>query len=506
MNAQLMARLLGCALLQFAECAVAQADQYWSYSDRNIEVTAEGNAKYAATLAHNLAQLDAALVRMFIVPAGSWRMPLHVYALPGSVYKKVWGAGSTSVFTTSGFESAILLDNSDTNDHRYWPAYFGYTAAILTTQGTLRYPYWYTSGISSVFGASSIAGDRITIGEFMKGQAQTLLLRPLLPMRTLLRLHADDPQLKAPDYAQSYSAQCWFFVHLILIEGEFHDSAAKYLDLMSQGQNEEAAFTASFNVPYEELDKAVHAALANGKIKELILTLAPIESAATPQLVSAAEVNARLAEFGVLHRHDLQGAMQRAQDAINAEPNNERAWRVLALGQVQQGQYAEALRSVERLSTQTSLSAAGYADSAHALTAIGEAVQQHQAVAGPDAPALLQRARDDYERAIALNGDDSFSYYYLARLILWQKDEAAARALKPRMEQEVYRHPRDANLAHGLAQLCAATSDFDDAFKFTVAWQKYAMSEPDRASATAYLSHLKEEIARRAVGASVPSQ
>jgi hypothetical protein len=119
-----------------------------------------------------------------------------------------------------------------------------------------------------------------------------------------------------------------------------------------------------------------------------------------------------------------------------------------------------------------------------------------------DTPALFQRPHDDYEKAIELDGGDASSFYFLARLILAQKDQAAARQFKPRMEQEAYRHPRGAKLAHGLAQWCAATDDLDEAFKFTVAWQKYAMSESERAAATAYLSRVKENMARHIVTSS----
>jgi tetratricopeptide (TPR) repeat protein len=490
--------------MQSGLLAQAGAEEYWGYSYQSIDVTAAGNSAYAVKLAHNLAQLDAALARTVGTDFGSSRAPLHVYALPSDTFKKVWGDGS-SVFTSTGFENDILIDNSGAYETRYWDAYFGYTAALLATEGALHYPSWYRVGISSVFAASSIADDRVRVGGFVRNQALVLREGTLIPMRTLLRLHDGDPQLKDPDLARMYGAETWFFVHQILFDEKYQQAGAKYLELMSHGQAEEAAFAAGFNVSYEQLDEAMRQMIRQGKIRELSFTLPSITANGAPRLLSPAEVNARLAEFGVRHRHNLDGAVQRAREAINAEPDNERAWRVLARGQLLQEQYAQALQSVERLSSQASLSAAGYADCAHVLASIGEAVSQHHADVNADSSVLLQRAREDYSKAIELNGDDTSSFYALARMIVRQKDKDAANSLRPRMEQAQYRHPRDANLAHGLAELCVATGDLDGAFKFTVAWQKYAMSESDQRVATAYLSRIEAATERHATeDASLP--
>ena len=334
-----------------ALCASADAEQYWGYTYNGIEVTAAGSAEHAATLAHKLAQLDAALVKTVAISIGPWRAPLRLYALPRDVFKKVWGSNQASVVLGGGSEDFILInnDNSDDPEHPYRSAYFSYTGALLSTQGLLRYPYWYRIGIFAVFAASASSDDRITIGGFIPWQVQNLLSHQLIPMRTLLKLHGDDPQLRNAGYAQLYEDQCWFFMHQILIEGKYHESANKYLDLMSAGQSEEEAFTASFNVAYEELDTFMRDALKHGTIKEMALML-PTGRAVAPQLLSPAEVNARLADFGVRSGYDVEGAMQRARDAISVEPNNERAWRALARGQVLEKKYAEALQSVERLS------------------------------------------------------------------------------------------------------------------------------------------------------------
>jgi Tfp pilus assembly protein PilF len=218
--------------------------------------------------------------------------------------------------------------------------------------------------------------------------------------------------------------------------------------------------------------------MTKGTINRFAINV-PRPNAGTPQMLSAAEVNARLAELGVSHNHELQDAMQRARDAIGVEPNNERAWRALAHGQMLQEKYAEALQSVDRLSAQPTLSAQGYSDCAFVLAAIA-----HHADAG-----------------IAINTDDPAPLIEFATMIMSEKDVQAARKLIPVMEQTASGNPRDSDLARSTAHLCAAIGDADCALKFARAWQKYSKTDAERDNATAYLSHLSANIERRSAAA-----
>jgi tetratricopeptide (TPR) repeat protein len=469
-------------------CAPANAEQYWSYTYQGIEVTAAGNAGRAADLGHDLVQLDAAFVHSAATSIGR-RPPVHVFALSDGVFKKVWGGDSSSVFVSKGPYHDIVINKDDSKaENRYWAAYFGYIAARVTAAGT-HYPHWYLIGISSVFAASSIAGDRVIIGGFDRGQLELLSHAQLIPMRTFLSLKGSDPQLSDANFLQLYQAQAWLFVHQVLIEHKYRENVAKYFDLLNEGKSENEAFAASFNISYEDLDVFVRELMTKGTLRRTAYDLPRIDAAA-PQLLSAAEVNARLAELGVNHEHELQDAIQRARDAISADPDNERAWRALARGQMIQGNYADALASADRLSARPSLSAQGYSDCAFVLASIA----QHHTETGADAPALLQRARDDFEKALAIDGDDIASLYEFAIMIESQKDVDAAKKLEPVMEQALSRNPHDSDLARGVMKLCVVAGDMDGALKFAQVWQEYSRSDAERDYAAAYVSRLRAHI------------
>jgi hypothetical protein len=489
------------ALVSLALGLPASAEEYWSYSYQGIEVTAAGNAGRAADLGHDLVQLDAAFVQTAAAPLGSWRSPVHVYALPGSLFKKVWGADASAAYLNAGSYRDIMINNDHSNaDNRHWAAYAAYISGLLSTQG-IRYPIWYSTGLSSVFAETSVLGDRVIIGGIDRGVLRQLDRGPLIPMRTLLTWKFNDPQPHDSNFTSLYRAQCWLFVHQVLIEHKYRDSVARYLELLRHGKSESEAFAASFSVSYEDLDAFMRGLMTQGTLNRFAIDL-PKLNAAAPQPVSAADVDARLAEFGVRHNREVQESLQLAQSAISVEPNNERACRALARGQVIEGKYTDALASVERLAARPALSAAAHADCGFVLAAIA----QHHADVGTGEAALLQRARSEYEQAIALNGDDIASLYEFAGMIEAQKDVEAANKLKPVMEQAFDRNHHDAELARGLVRLCLVSGDLDDALKFAVAWQENAKSNTDEDQATARVARIKASIEHRSsAGADNPN-
>ena len=110
---------------------------------------------------------------------------------------------------------------------------------------------------------------------------------------------------------------------------------------------------------------------------------------------------------------------------------------------------------------------------------------------------MFGRARDDYEHAIAPDGENLAYWAGLAEANGIQHDIASAKEFLPKAEQVFYRHPLNSKLARAIEIMCADTGNYDDAFKFAVAWEKNAMTDADRDYASAYLSRLKARIENR---------
>jgi Tfp pilus assembly protein PilF len=483
------------SLLSLAPFAsmTAGAEDYWAYAYQGVEIISTGNPASAVTLAHHLHRLDLA-ARKFLLSdrEGGERPATHIYAVSPWVFSEMVGGDKDvgMLYQYSGTDNYVLLNGtrSPGSDDPYWPAYAGYAGSILMSDGESRYPYWFRTGFAELFAATAFQGSKVTLGGYAKGRVYSLTSDKLIPVHTLLQLQPGDPQLKANAYL--YPAECWFLLHLVLFEGNYRAEFARYLTLIDEGQSPEEAFAGSFKVGYDALDKMLRSALTTGRVNIFVLHIDDDRDTEAPHRISPAEANARIAEFE-LRLGRIEEAIKRVQSALASEPSNEMALRVLATAQVRRHDYADALRTIDRLPADAGLSPDGHSDRAAVLMSTAQAAASKDATLSADPVELNHRATADLQRALELAPENRHYLEQLGRLIAEQRDTVTAQTYFPRAVHVFYQHPRDAALAAAIAQMCAATGDYKNAVRFTEAWRDNTIAPADRDRAAAYLSRLK---------------
>jgi hypothetical protein len=284
---------LACALM--TPVASPAADEYWSYSYRDIDVTAEGTSAYAINLARYCVRLDGLLTRVLGIKSTD-RTPMHIYALPSAQVRQLLGDSARVSYRISGNGNTVIMANTAARDSDYWGAYFGYTAALLASDGRLKGPDWYMTGVPQVFAGTVYKGSRAQLGVVELGYAVTLGQgSALIPLRTFLAQRKREVVGDDGHRRELYEAQSWALAHEIYVEGWHRAEFTRYLDLMRQGTSEAAAFSACFKVSYEQLDKEFALAIHQ---RPYVYTLeVPEDSAArgeTAQPLSAAEFKDRV--------------------------------------------------------------------------------------------------------------------------------------------------------------------------------------------------------------------
>jgi tetratricopeptide (TPR) repeat protein len=476
-------------LLLAVVCAqAAGAEDYWAYSYQNVDVMTAGASSHAVSLAHSVARFDSALSR--ILQLSDARVPTRIYELPREQVKQLLGAEDVTSFTFSGYEVTVITNPGSDRAEPYWGALFGYTGGLLISDRASRYPYWFLNGAPQLFAHAEFGSDRIKTGGLVPGFVYTLQKGPAVPMRTLLRLRGDDPQLKNAKYLEMFEAESWYLAREIFVEGKFRPEFVHYFGMMRNGESEDAAFAASFKISYEELDKFLVSAMRDPA--HIFVVPVPPEPAAhdEPRQLSAAETMARLAALSLQRQHRAD-ALKLSSEALQLEPTNETALRVLARSSGQDGNFSGALAAVDRLGALSSPSAAGLTDSGEVLSQLAHVVSQKQASIGADAPALVQRAKEAYERAMSLDGEYLRSWAGLAYLYASQRDVEGAKGLLPRAQPVMEKHIYSGALARALATMCAQTGQSDGAFLFGEYWRDDAITLADRDLAVAFISRLK---------------
>lgn len=278
--------------------AVASGDEYWGYSYRNIDVTAAGTSAYAINLARYCARLDYLLTRVLGIKTAD-RTTTRIFALPSAQVTQLLGDSSRVSFHASGNTNTVIMASTTAHDSEYWGAYFGYTASLLASDGRLKGPDWYMSGVPQVFAGTKYRGTRAQLGIVEIGYGLTLGQgSALIPLRTFLAqtkraVVGDDGHRR-----ELYEAQSWALAHEIYVEGWHRADFTHYLDLMRQGTSEGVAFSTCFKVSYEQLDREFAVAIHQ---RPYVYTLeVPDDSALngeTAEPLSAAEFKARVARL-----------------------------------------------------------------------------------------------------------------------------------------------------------------------------------------------------------------
>ena len=472
-------------LLVMAVPALAPAADYWAYQYKDIDATVAGSSAYARQVVRNADRLGAALTRILGLKEDA-RLPTHIYVLPDEEIVAALGSSGRSNYNSSGYDATVIASRGPGSGGEFWGVYFGYAGSVLAGEGAPRYPFWFRLGVPEVFAATEFDRDHIKTGGVATGYAGTIASGTLIPLRTFLAMQEEDPQLASGPLSGMYAAESWYLTRQILVENRYRDEFAQYFTRMRQGMSERAAFSASFKVSYEDLDRMLRD--DRGASANVFLLPSPTDDShdsAPPRKLTPSETQARLALVNLKAGRRAE-ALRLAGLALRDDPANESALRVAAEAQLEDGNYPASFAAVDELSRSTQLSLDAAAESAAILTVLASAVSGGDAVLSVDAPTMLRFAQRYYESVIAANPEDLRSWAGLAGLYGARRDGAAARALLPAASQALARHPGNVNLAYALAHMCAQTQQWDCALKFAGSWRENAPTETRRAEAAAF--------------------
>jgi len=481
-------------------CGAFAADSYWAYSYQGMEVTAVGGEEFARNIAHNLHRLDRSLAAILQTRSDGWRAPTLIYVVPAQTFEMLYGKKDSTAasYTSNAFENNVLINASSNGDDRYWGVYFGLTGSVLNSAFSFRYPTWFVHGLSEVFAGTSINHFSVTIGGINRGRVYTLLHRAPIPIKTLLALRSDDPQLSSREFLDMYAAEAWFLVHQIVIEKQYHTNFFEYFQRLDKGEDEAHAFAESFTVSYEDLDKMLASALGSGRISVIKVELADEKDESVPRRLSDAEAKGRLAMYAAEHSPQADVALNLSTQSLGMEPHGEDAQIARILALLKQTDYAAALHSSEALCGAETLSQKVAAQCGWSFSRLAAAVSAKQVSLEIDAAGLGQRSEQYFEKALAGDGEDLESWYRLIDSVAGRHDKDYAKELLPRAERVQAAHPRMGILARAVALLCASTGDYATAIGYATIWERNALSGQDRASASTYLSTLRTYLERRA--------
>jgi hypothetical protein len=473
----------------------ALAADYWGYTYKDFEVIAEGSAADAQRVGRQLGAVDETMRKLLRLPPGASEPPTRVYLLPQSELgglDAVWSSQGGAFFRAGPFEDYMVLHSEAAGSDPEVSA--ERARALLASWGLARLPEWFRHGVAQLASSASFDEDHMTLGQDA-AERSARLAHGWIPMAEFLRLPASDPLLhRSPDTEALYETQCWWMVHLTLLDGVLDKVMPVYLQRFLMGESQEAAYAATFGMPYEQLDDYFKKLRRNINLKPYTTTL-PDLTAPAPQHLSEPEAKARLAELLLAHEPRSEAGRQMAADALSAEPKNERALLATASYDLGAGRYGPLQESVQQLGGLEELSATSHRDLGVLLATLARLKDENMPGTGAvDSKAARATARAQLQLAIASAPNDPRAPYELGWLLSGQGDVAGVRDLLPKVEAAFYRRPESAEFAELLVRMNSITGNTADVFKYSVAEQRLAATEVERARATARVERLRAQL------------
>jgi hypothetical protein len=490
--------------LAFAAAALAvgsgaRAAEYWSYGYGQLAVVTAGDPADARLVAQRLTALDGALRKLLRLPNGAASPPTAVYILPDAelaALDPIWHAQGGTYFRAAPFEDYLVLA-SEHGAGASASLYADRTLGLLASWGLARLPDWYQQGIAQLAAGAVYGTDRITIGQDVAEQAGRLA-HGWIPMEKILRLSATDAEFnRSPEALALYQAQCWWLVHLLLIDGVLDPALSHYVDWLMAGRNQDTAFAESFGAnygrgaSYEQVDEYFRSVRRAAKLRTYS-TAMPDAVAAAPVPLAEDAYKASVAQLAVSHDAHSARGQQLAAEVLAAEADNARALLVQAQSQLAARKFAEADATVLRIRAQENISASERRVAG--MVEVALAGQKDDALPGTealDARKIRSAARADLRRALQLDPADVRTLHALGWLLAGQGDVAGVRELLPAVEAAYYQRPDSVELAALLVRMNSIAGNMADVFKYSVAEQHLAATETERARAAARVERLR---------------
>lgn len=279
-------------------------------------------------------------------------------------------------------------------------------------------PLWFNEGLAEFYTTFERQEDEVLIGKPVQRHVDWLRTHDLIPFRRFLATDTDSPIYNEQDRNGAYYAQSWALVHMLLTSDQGRRrQVARYLDLLSEGEDAEEALEEAFDMGPSELERELEKYLRKERFDLFRQSLdglgGPAIGAARTFEVRRVAPSEMLYRLGYLLTHfnpaRLVEAKKHFDTALDLDPDYALAWAGLGYIRYLRSDY-EAAHSLY----QQALEGDRREFLIHFLTGLNlmkwVSAESRLAPGEPEQQARLQEARAAFRRSISLRSNFAEAY------------------------------------------------------------------------------------------------
>jgi tetratricopeptide (TPR) repeat protein len=317
----------------------------------------------------------------------------------------------------SGPEKTYIGIRANASGHFVYEDIFQNYAREILKLSYRNLPPWLAEGFSTVYSSVTFNDRGVRLERPDPEDLSVLYESPLLPLDLVLRVDRNSAYYSPGNKQSVYFAESRVLVHFLISDPQFAGtkSMERYVTSVEGGADSLQAARDAFgdlNQLQSKLDAFVKQ--VKGLPTDLSIT-GGSDSGGSPRTLSAAEIEARMADFLAL-RGRSEDAQDKLEEALMTEPTLGEAEQSLGFLLLKKQDLEEAQKHFER---------AAQLDPKDALNFYGQGLVAM--IKGGNAGAPVE-ASDAFEKTVALNPDFAPAWYSLA-MIYSQRNETLPKAL-----------------------------------------------------------------------------
>ncbi len=133
-----------------------------------------------------------------------------------------------------------------------------YTHLVLEHAG-LKPPLWLNEGLAEVFSTMRPSGNKVMIGELLKGRMQEILINQWVPLPVILNVDHESPYYNEKNRAGMLYGEGWALTHMLMFEQRFAPKFDMLLGAIQKGETSDDAIARIYGMPISTLDQELQA-------------------------------------------------------------------------------------------------------------------------------------------------------------------------------------------------------------------------------------------------------
>jgi tetratricopeptide (TPR) repeat protein len=221
--------------------------------------------------------------------------------------------------------------------------YHEYVHHLMNQRMDVNYPRWYMEGMAELLSATTIVGDKFTLGAISQGRANDLVQLGALSVAQLIN---PGSQTDSSIYQARFYASAWLLTHFLQLsplgtKSQLKSHTTDYLLRLDQGEDTLEAFVASYGMTPDEMDKELRSYQRQRRVTVLTANINPYEGDIGSRVLSEAERAYLLADMAwQLDKEDV--ALEYLRELGDDRNNDARA---LSLHAVLENTYGDPQRA-----------------------------------------------------------------------------------------------------------------------------------------------------------------